>query len=207
MVSLAVVILAAGEGRRLGRGPKALLTIDGRTLVERQLAIVRGVADPVVVLGAEADRVITRTDLSDATVVVNPDWASGMASSLRAGVAAATEGGPEAIMIVLVDQPGLGPAVVDRLVTAHRPGRITVAGYGAPGVPGHPMIFATEHAVAAARQAEGDHGARAYLRSHPGLVDRVDCADLADGTDVDTETDLARWTITPLKPPERPDMG
>lgn len=52
------------------------------------------------------------------------------------------------------------------------------------------MIFATRHALAAAAQARADHGARDYLRAHPGIIDRVDCSDLTDGADIDTGTDL-----------------
>lgn len=206
MPPLAVVILAAGEGRRLGHGPKALVRLGGTTLVERQLAVARAVGDPVViVLGAGAQTVVDHTDLTAATVVVNPDWARGMASSYAAGVTAAAGTGAESIMIMLVDQPGLHRAVVDRLVAAHRPDRITMASYGTDPVPAHPMIFATRHAVAAAELAAGDHGARAYLRAHPDLVDRVDCADLADGADLDTDADLQAWTDRTIMPVNGPD--
>src|SRR5205814_1906883 len=76
--------------RRYGM-PKALVELDGRLLVERGVATLRdGGCDPViVVLGAAAQTVRDKAGLGDAILVDNPDWADGMGSSLRAGLAAA----------------------------------------------------------------------------------------------------------------------
>ena len=78
------LVLAAGAGRRLG-GPKAPLVVDGERLVDRAVRVLReGGCDPVlVVLGAWVG------DVPGAEVVVNADWASGLGSSLRAGLRAA----------------------------------------------------------------------------------------------------------------------
>src|SRR5215213_7834337 len=82
----AAVVLAAGGGRRYGM-PKALVEYDGSLLVERAVRTARAVCDPVlVVLGARAVDVWRRADLTGATVLANPDWETGMASSLRAGL-------------------------------------------------------------------------------------------------------------------------
>src|SRR5437588_1746517 len=92
------LLLAAGGGRRYGM-PKALVERDGRLLVEHAAQVLRaGGCDPVVVvLGAAADEVRRRADLAGAIVVDNPDWADGMGSSLRAGLAAlASTGAPAA---------------------------------------------------------------------------------------------------------------
>jgi CTP:molybdopterin cytidylyltransferase MocA len=78
---VAGVLLAAGEGSRFGR-PKALVELGGMTLAERGVALLRaGGADPVLVVTGAAD---VRVD--DAHVVRNPDWRTGMASSLRAAL-------------------------------------------------------------------------------------------------------------------------
>ncbi|MGI8626210.1 MAG: nucleotidyltransferase family protein, partial [Geodermatophilaceae bacterium] len=85
---VAGLVLAAGAGRRYGM-PKALVTYEGRLLVERAYRLVAEVCDPVfVVLGAGADEIMSRADLGRARVVVNSDWETGMASSLRTGLAA-----------------------------------------------------------------------------------------------------------------------
>lgn len=186
------VVLAAGAGTRLGRGPKALLPRGGVPLVTLLVGELRagGCADVVVVLGAGADRVRDAADLGGARVVVNREWARGMGGSFAAGVAAA---GRADALVALVDQPAVDRGLVARLIAAHVPGRVTAAAYadGAGGRRrGHPVLFAADLARAAAALAEGDAGARAWIARNPGLVDLVDCSDLADGGDVDTAADL-----------------
>jgi nicotine blue oxidoreductase len=86
---VAGLLLAAGGGRRLGGRPKALLTYEGRPLVEHAVRVLRaGGCGPVhVVLGAAAAEVRERADLTDCVLVENPHWEEGMGSSLRAGLA------------------------------------------------------------------------------------------------------------------------
>lgn len=184
------LVLAAGQGSRLGRGAKALLRSGGSTLVERAVRVLRagGCAPVLVVIGAQAEEVTAVVAAAGGQVVVNEDWPSGLASSLRRGIEAVP---PEAerVVVTLVDQPGVGPEVVARLLAGHRPGRIAAAAYQGAG-PRHPMVFDAVLARQAAALAEGDRGARAFLRGHPGLVDLVDCSDLGSDADVDTPADL-----------------
>ncbi|WP_224088878.1 MULTISPECIES: nicotine blue oxidoreductase [unclassified Arthrobacter] len=187
------VLLAAGAGTRLGRGPKALLPYRGRTLVEvlADTLFDGGCREVVVVVGAEADRVRSTTDLRTYTVVENKNWAKGMAGSFRAGIEAASPG--HSIMVALVDQPGLTPTAVSRLLGSHRPGRVTAAAY--PDESGrlkrrHPVIIDVGLRSQAAEAANGDTGARSFLKAHPGLVDLVDCSDLCSGEDLDTKDQL-----------------
>ena len=190
------VLLAAGVGRRLGRGPKALLAgSDSIPLVEKMADVLLqgGCTSVTVVLGAGAADVLTAADLAGCSVVVNDNWSQGMSGSFRLGV----EGAPpdHAVLIALVDQPGVGAALVARLIAAFRPDRITAAGYRRPDGTlrrGHPVLFAPGLAAEAAQQAEGDAGARAFLSAHPELVHLVDCSDLSDGGDIDTPADLHR---------------
>jgi nicotine blue oxidoreductase len=171
------VLLAAGAGTRLGRGPKALLPFRGRTLVEvlADTLFDGGCREVVVVLGAEADNVRKATDLSTHVVLENQNWGKGMSGSFRAGIDAAMPG--NSIMVALVDQPGLTPTAVSRLLGSHRPGRVTAAAYVALR-------------QQAAEAANGDTGARSFLKAHPGLVDLVDCSDLCSGEDLDTKDQL-----------------
>ena len=198
------VLLAAGAGTRLGRGPKALLPFRGRPLIEHQIQVLRsgGCSSVLAVLGAGSEQVLATARLRDARPMVNPDWQQGMGSSYRCGVAAALAGSARTVLVALVDQPGLTPDVVARLLAAAKPGRITSAGYrpggtGAELLRGHPVLF---DAALAARTLDpagagmpggaSDAGARAFLAAHPDLVDIIDCSDLANGRDVDTEADL-----------------
>ncbi|ALE93311.1 hypothetical protein AOC05_14905 [Arthrobacter alpinus] len=214
MVPTVAVLLAAGSGSRLGRGPKALLPFHGSTLVEHAAQALRdgGCTETVVVAGSgsaqlqalqatatarPAGRSRARA-LTACHLVVNEDWATGMGGSFRLGVASVNPG--HNVLVALVDQPGVTAGLVARLLAAHQPGRITAAGYAqAPGfgagptpslVRGHPIIFSPSLAAAAAALSDGDAGARTFLRDYPELIDVVDCSDLSDGADVDTPADL-----------------
>lgn len=196
---VAGLVLAAGEGKRLGLGTKALLPFHGRPLLEHVLAQLTagGCAPLTVVLGAEAGRVRRTAELGAAKVVVNSGWASGLGSSFRFGVDAAAAAAPEAgyLLVALTDQPGIRAAVVARLLRHRTPGRITVPLYRRPDsaalVPGHPLVFDLGLARQAAAEARGDAGARSFLAANPHLLDTVDCSGLGDGRDVDTREDLA----------------
>ena len=182
---VAGLLLAAGEGSRLGT-PKALVELGGQRLVDRGVALLRdGGAEPVAVVTGAASVAVP-----DVITVRNPAWRTGMASSLAAGLSALA-GRCEAVVIALVDQPLIGPAAVRRLISAYHAGAgIAVATYH--GKPRNPVLLARSHWDAALAAAEGDAGARPYLRAHPGLVTEVECADTGSPDDIDTPTDLAR---------------
>ena len=189
------LLLAAGGGRRLGLGPKALLPYRGRPLLEHAVAVLRdgGCARVLVVLGAQADEVAARADLDGCEVLRNPDWESGMGSSLRVGLAALDASVVPAALVSLVDTPGVSPAAVARMLTAHRRGaRLAAAAYG--GRRAHPVLIGAEHWDEAARGAVGDAGARALLAAHAGELELVECGDVARPDDIDTPEAWARWS-------------
>lgn len=197
------VVLAAGAGTRLGRGPKALLPYRGRPLVESIAGALLdgGCREVVVVLGAGASDVAAIAELDRYRTAVNQDWRSGMGSSFLLGNATADL--RDHLLVALVDQPGLTPRMVGRLLAAHRPGRITAAAYGGGGARGgsggradgtvrrgHPLLIDVGLRDAVAGTVTGDAGARGFLQSHPELVDEVDCSDQSTGQDIDTPEQL-----------------
>lgn len=197
---VAGLLLAAGGGRRLGGRPKALLRHAGRPLVVHAVRGLHagGCHSVAVVLGAGAAEVRrvaggTGGGLDGCTVVDNPDWEQGMGSSLRTGLRAlaAAAPGAGAALVVLVDQPGIGGAAVARLRAAYRsPGSLAAASYD--GRRGHPVLLGAAHWPGVASAAEGDLGARDYLRSRAAKVVPVECGDVADPADIDTPQDLDR---------------
>ncbi|WP_045300057.1 nucleotidyltransferase family protein [Saccharothrix sp. ST-888] len=196
------LVLAAGGGRRLGGRPKALIEHRGRPLIEHALAVVRagGCTGTVAVLGAAAAQVRATAEVGDCRLVDNPDWESGMGSSLRAGLAALPPGA-DAVLVMLVDTPGVTPSAVARLLAAHRSGaELAAAAYG--GRRGHPVLIGARHFAEAAAGATGDAGARALLAAHAAEIVLVECADVAVADDLDTPADLARWNASaPLNCP------
>jgi CTP:molybdopterin cytidylyltransferase MocA len=195
--TVAGVLLAAGEGSRFGR-PKALVELNGQTLAERGVRLLRtGGADPIlVVIGAAEVR------LPGTYTVYNPDWRTGMGSSLRAalraldsppepGQAADLPAGVAAVVVALADQPLVGAEAVARLIAAYRHGAsVAVAAYD--GQPRNPVLLAREHWPEVIASATGDAGARSFLRSHADLVTLVECGDTGRPDDIDTPADLAR---------------
>lgn len=191
---VAGLVLAAGAGRRLG-GPKALLRADGVALVERAVAAARdGGCDPVlVVLGAQADRVRSEVSLDGATVVVNRAWGSGMGSSLKVGLAALAGTDAHAVLVMLVDMPGITAAAVRRIVALPYQSALVCASY--QGRRGHPMLLGRDHWPGIVTLATADVGARPYLLAHRDEIQEVACGDVADDSDVDTPEDAARWGL------------
>ncbi|MFF4230563.1 NTP transferase domain-containing protein [Streptomyces sp. NPDC001820] len=190
---VAGLLLAAGGGRRLGGRPKALLEHRGRPLVEHAVRVLReGGCGPVhVVLGAAADRVRQEADLSGCVLVDNPGWEEGMGSSLRAGLESlASAATADAALVSLVDQPGIGAAAVARVRSAYR-SRDSLAAAAYEGERGHPVLFGAHHWRDIAAGAVGDRGARAYLKEHEASLALVECGDIAEAYDIDTEQDLA----------------
>ena len=188
-MKLVAIVLAAGEGRRMG-GPKALLAPGGTTFLARACEALRrpGVAEVVAVLGACAEGVAREAKVpAGVRVVVNDRWPEGMLTSLWAGLDAAEEAEAEAVLAHPVDNPFVEAATVDAVVAALASGaRIVVPAHA--GRRGHPAGFARA-AWPALRAAPLDRGARAVLAGHPEWVVHVpagpDCL-----VDLDTPADV-----------------
>ena len=209
------MLLAAGAGSRFGSGgpPKVLCPFRGRPLLTWPLAALRdgGTDRVVVVLGARADEVAAGVELGAAQLVRCDDWAEGLSASLRAGVQAANdrsvssgvpiwdtrrhgppaEGGADAVVIALADQPLLDARAVARLIAARSPSRFDALRATYAGVPGHPTLLesATFRAVTRLR---GDTGARTVLDDAATRVGLIACDGLGRPDDVDTPEALAR---------------
>jgi nicotine blue oxidoreductase len=186
-ITVAGVLLAAGEGSRFGQ-PKALVEVNGRTLAERGAELLRsGGADPILIVTGAAP-----VHLPETQTVDNPDWHTGMGSSVRAALRTLTDvRNVTAVVVALADQPLVGAGTVARLIAAYRAGAsVAVAAYD--GQPRNPVLLAREHWPEVLATASGDTGARAFLRAHADLVTRVECGDIGCPDDIDTPADLAR---------------
>ena len=192
MTRVAGILRAAGDGTRLGQ-PKATVELAGLSLAERGVRLLRdGGADPVLVVTGAVP-----VELPGTVSVHNPDWRSGMGSSLATGLRALAGPGPDgrggaaAAVIALADQPLIGPEAVRRLIAAHAAGAaVAVAAY--EGKPRNPVLIDRVHWAAVLETADGDTGARPFLRAHPNLVTLVECGDVGSPDDIDSPGDLAR---------------
>ena len=188
---LACVLLAAGGSRRLG-APKQLLRRRGRSLLLHAFGAARAAAPNsplIVVLGAHALRLRAhlRRHGAAARVVTNAGWDTGLASSLRAGLAAVPSRA-QAVLVLLTDQPLVGAAALRRLIVAwrRRPSLPAAARYaGRVGVP----AILPRRTLRAVRELDGDGGARALLRN----AVEITLAEMPEAElDIDTPADAAR---------------
>jgi molybdenum cofactor cytidylyltransferase len=187
-VRIAAIVLAAGEGRRLG-GPKALAPIGGETFLARVCRSFERprIAAVVAVLGAEAERVRKDAHLPHTvTVAVNERWREGMLTSIWRGLDAAESLGVDAVLVHPVDNPLVTEETIEAVVAALATGAV-VAVPSHQGRRGHPAGFARA-AWPALRAAPPERGARFVIVENPAWVVHVpsgeDCL-----VDIDTPQD------------------
>lgn len=193
-MTVAGVVLAAGAGSRFNDeqkqgGHKLTALFRGKPLVTWALAAAdaAGFNALYVVTGAvDVSGLAAEVTEGRATVVHNPDWADGQATSLGVAVDRATEDGHRAIVVGLADQP-LVPTSAWRAVGAAA-GEIVTATFDGKRRP--PAKF--ERSVWADLPRSGDEGARTLFRLRPELVSELPCT--GNPIDIDTMEDLQRWS-------------
>jgi molybdenum cofactor cytidylyltransferase len=197
------VVLAAGDSSRLGR-PKQLLPVGGMPLLAQVLrhAAASRLDDVVLVLGHEAETIAEAVGEWGQRIAVNPEYAAGQSGSLKIGLGAVPPHA-EAALVLLGDQPEIGPEIIDAVIDAFRHGDRPIVAPTYGGAIGNPVLFRRDCFPALAKLA-GDEGARRLLRARPDDVRRVPVSDGPPPADIDTEADyaalLARW-LAPDRPP------
>ena len=193
-MTFAAVVLAAGGGSRFvdadgnpASTHKLLALLHGQSVLQRAVAASQGAeADElVVVVGAVEPEAV---DLATpATIIVNPRWREGQATSLHVAVAHARAHGHDAIVVGLGDQPLLASSAWHAVSRATET-PIAVATYD--GRRGHPVRL--HSSIWHDLPDTGDTGAKGLLASRPDLVTEV----VSEGNpaDIDTVEDLARWS-------------
>lgn len=183
--SVLAVILAAGAGSRFqGENHKLLASFRGHTVIGEAVAnaLAAGFAEVVVVTGAvELGKVLPPA----VTLVHNPAWQQGQATSLQTAIAYAESKGYEAVVVGLGDQPFIQPETWKDLASALGP--IAVATYD--GLRRNPVKLHRE--VWGLLPREGDAGARVLIKARPDLV--VEVPAFGAPVDIDTVEDLAEW--------------
>jgi molybdenum cofactor cytidylyltransferase len=186
------VVLAAGSSQRMG-APKQLLDFGGRPLLEVVVthANASRLDEVVVVLGAGSNEICDVVDFGRARLICNPDHASGMASSLLAGIAALDDDAGRAV-VMLGDQPDISSGLIDALLDLQKSSRLPAAALNFDGLLHPPVVLARE-LWADLETLEGDVGCRALIRQRPELVAALPGpGGHKHPVDVDTPEDYAR---------------
>lgn len=169
----AAIVPAGGESARMGK-PKPLLEWDGGTLIEYQLAQLKGagVKRLVAVLGHAADEILPYVRKAGAQAVINELYSEGRASSVRVGAAALPDD-TDQIVVLNVDQPRPA-AVTERLLAEHRSRRSLITVPVFQGRRGHPVVFDGSLLTELREVREETQGLRAVLERHQRTVNEVE---------------------------------
>jgi molybdenum cofactor cytidylyltransferase len=198
MADIAAILLAAGRSSRFREGggaepSKLVADLHGKPLVRHaaEAALASRATPLIVVTGFAREAVEAALAGLPARFAHNADYATGMASSLKAGLAAAPAESKGAL-IMLADMPSVRPALIDRLIDAFlaRPD-VAVAAPVVSGQRGNPVIL-SRRLFAAASALEGDEGARRIIAGiDAARVALVEDADGGSALDIDTRAALA----------------
>lgn len=185
-LKVGIVLLAAGRSSRMGGPNKLMALFDGQPLVRRtaERALASKASGTIVVTGHQRERVRGALSGLDVTFADNPDFAEGLSSSLKAGIAYLPQDIAGA-MIVLGDMPGIAPADLDRMIDAFRAaGGNSVVRASHEGRRGNPVLLPRSLFTTIGR-LEGDTGAR-HLIEAEGL--EVIDVEIGEGASVDVDT-------------------
>lgn len=190
---IAGIVLAAGRSSRLGR-PKQLLPVEGEPLLRFTLErILTTRLDVVyVVLGHYADEISVAIEDLPVRIVRNSNAAEGQSTSVLAGLDAASATNPDAVMMLLGDQPQISPTVVNALIARWQETHAPIIAPRYAGGPGRNPILFDRVVFPELMSLSGDVGARAIVRAyqHRGDISLVEVNEPSP-RDVDTEDDYA----------------
>ena len=188
---VSAIILAAGESRRMGT-PKLLLPWKQSTIIEQVVDTLMnsGVAEVIVVGGAETPRIRNLLRGRPVTVVENKEFRKGMSASIQCGIDAASKK-TDAYLIALADQPLITTEIVNRVITSYVNEKTLIAVAAHAGQRGHPVVFDT-----ALRQElcslQGDEGGRSILKRYADKVQYVEVGSNAIFADIDFPEDYSK---------------
>jgi len=185
--NVAAIVLAAGRSTRMGGPNKLLAEIGGKPLVRIAAveALASRVREVIVVTGHQRESVAAALQGLPVKLVHNPDFAEGLSTSLRAGLAA-VPAEADGIVVCLGDMPQVTASLIDRLIAAFDPAHhALVVVPTLKGKRGNPVVWSRRF-FADLAQLEGDVGARHLIAANAEVVAEVPVEDAAALTDVDT---------------------
>ena len=191
--SIGIIILAAGSSSRMNGQPKQLLEFEGKTLLRRaaETALSSNLRPIVVVLGANAEKLLP--DIKDLPVLpaINENWASGMGSSIKTGLSVllAESADIVAAILMLCDQPFVTAETLNRLIETFQKTKKPIAACEYADTTGVPALFAREM-FAELSDLQGDTGAKTIIKKHAADVAHTPAPEAA--FDVDTQADFQK---------------
>ena len=193
MQKIGIIILAAGASTRMNGEPKQLLEFEGKTLLRRaaETALSSGAHPIVIVLGANAEKLLPEIKDLPILPAINENWATGMGGSIKTGLSVLlTENrGIEAAILMLCDQPFVTAETLNRLVETFQKTNKPIAACQYADTIGVPALFVREM-FAELSALQGDAGAKAVIKKHAAAIARTPAPEAA--FDVDTQADFQK---------------
>jgi molybdenum cofactor cytidylyltransferase len=193
MKKIGLIILAAGESKRMG-SPKQLLNINGTSLLRRtaKVALATGLQPVVLVVGANKPQIVPEIADLPLTIIDNSMWLTGMASSVKMGMAALWMNNKniDAVLILVCDQPFLTVEVLTQLIDQYQAKNPKIVACQYANQVGVPAIF-DRAMFDELLSLTGDKGAKPVLMSHLEDTHLIDFE--AGIIDLDTIEDYENW--------------
>ncbi|MDT0645674.1 nucleotidyltransferase family protein [Zunongwangia sp. F260] len=165
MVKIGVVVLAAGSSSRLGY-PKQLVEFRRKNLLQHVVEVTESLefSIRILVLGARAEEISERINLSKFKTVIHKSWEEGMGTSISKGISEAleSENDLEHILILVSDQPFVTKGILKELIRVHLQSNKSATFSEYAGDVGVPAIFSRQ-LFSDLRELKGNHGAKKLL--------------------------------------------
>lgn len=192
MLTVAAVILAAGESARLGR-PKQLIQFRGKSLLRRIVDAADGAGcSPIAtVIGSDAKKMAPELERTAAAIVENENWRNGIGTSIRAGMQNLLERGRDldAVILLVSDQPLVEKELIKQLIACYGETGKTIIASSYSETLGVPAIFGRAH-FRDLLTLRDDSGAKSIILSNRECV--VEFPFPQGEIDIDTLADYER---------------
>lgn len=186
------IILAAGEGKRMGK-VKLTLPLGDKQLIEWVLQAVKlaPLDKYFLVVRPEDKEMIKIGESWGAEIVLNPEYRSGMSSSIRKALYQISSELVEGIFILLGDQPLINPSIIFKMLKAFTPGKKEIVVPFYKDKQGNPVLF-DNYWRDELLELSGDVGGRVLIKAHPERIKRVKIPDESIFLDIDREEDYQK---------------
>jgi len=170
-----IIILAAGRSTRLG-SPKQLLAYHGKNLLQHtiDIAFESEIGPIIVVLGSGIEQISAKLKTNSLTIIKNPNWESGMASSVVCGLNAMNNLYPdtEAVILMVCDQPFVNAKLLKDLIKKQKESGSSIVASSYENIYGTPALFHKEH-FSELSLLNGDSGARSLIKKYAESINTI----------------------------------
>jgi molybdenum cofactor cytidylyltransferase len=184
-----IIILAAGRSARLG-SPKQLLPYADKNLLQHSIdvAVESSMKPVIVILGSEIEEIERKIDYRGVIIAKNPDWESGMASSVVCGIKTLNKLHPdiESVILMVCDQPFVTAGLLNDLIKRQKASGSSIIASSYDNIKGTPALFHKKHFPELV-SLTGDTGARSLLKKYAETLQTIPFE--KGGIDIDTIED------------------